>query len=114
MSALPSPQLNDKADPITDKVKARIAGMLENPASAEFRNLRRAVKDLGGESLDTVCGYVKGKRALGGDTGEMPFLYIIHHDETYLVDGSNLTADSVYRTLCQEDFSDGAAAALPK
>ena len=42
------------------------------------------------EPVDTICGYVKGKNASGGDTEEMPFLYIIRDDrdgEAYLVDG---------------------------
>jgi hypothetical protein len=32
------------------------------------------------EPVDTICGYVKGKNASGGDTEEMPFLYIIRDD----------------------------------
>ena len=74
--------------------------MMENPASAEFGKLKRAVKGLRGESLDTVCGYVKGKSASGLDTGEMAFLYIAQGNETYLVDGSSLTAETVHRVLC--------------
>jgi hypothetical protein len=76
--------------------------MLEKPLSAEFGRVKRAVKNLRDETLDTICGVVKGKAASGENTREMPFLYIIHHDEAYLVDGSNQTAEIVYRTLCQE------------
>jgi len=96
----PSAQLDDKADPLTEKAKAAIAAMMENPASAEFGKLKRAVKGLRGESLDTVCGYVKGKSASGLDIGEMAFLYIAQGNEAYLVDGSSLTAETVHRVLC--------------
>ena len=96
----PSAQLNDKADPVTEKAKATIAAMMENPASAKFGKIRRAVKNLLDEPLDTMCGYVKGKSASGRDTGEMPFLYIIHRDEGYLVDGSSPMAQTVHDTLC--------------
>jgi hypothetical protein len=97
---LPLAQLNDKADPVTQKAKASIAAMMENPASAEFSKLKRAVKNLLHESVDTICGYVKGKNASGGDTGEMPFLYIIPDDEAYLVNGRSFVAESVHGVLC--------------
>ena len=73
-AAFPPAQLKDKADPVTEKAKASITAMMENPASAEFSNLKRAVKNLRDEPVDTICGSVKGKNASGGDTGEMPFL----------------------------------------
>jgi hypothetical protein len=107
MEPLPSAQLNDEANPVTEKAKAAIAAIMENPASAEFGETKRAVKSLLGEPLETICGYVKGKNASGKDTGEMPFLYIINRDEAYLVDGSNLTAETVYRTLCNEEGAAG-------
>ena len=75
--------------------------MMVNPASAEFYNLKRAVKMLD-EPVDTICGYVKGKNASGGDTEEMPFLYIIRDDrdgEAYLVDGRSYVAQTVRRSL---------------
>jgi hypothetical protein len=96
-------QLNDTAEP-TEKAKASIAAMMVNPASAEFYKLKRAVKNLLDESVDTVCGYVKGKNASGGDTGEMPFLYIIRDDrdgEAYLVDGKSYVAQTVHSVLCK-------------
>jgi hypothetical protein len=97
---LPSARFNDKSDPVTKKAKAAIAAIMANPASAEFGEMKRAVKNLGGEPLDTICGYVTGKNGSGGNTGKMPFLYIIQHDEAYLVDGSSPMADTVYRALC--------------
>jgi len=99
---LPSAQLNAKADHVMEKAKAAIARMMQNPASAEFGDMRRGMKTLLGETLDTICGQVKGKNASGGDTGEMPFLYIVNHEEAYLVDGSTPTADTVHRVICDE------------
>ena len=94
-------RFNDKSDPVTRKAKAAIAAMMENPASAEFGEMKRAVKNLRGEPLDTICGYVKGKNGSGGNTGKMPFLYIIHHDEAYLVDGRSPAAEIVHRSICE-------------
>src|SRR5215211_1845185 len=81
-------------------LSSAIAVIMESPASAKFGEMKRAVKSLLGEPLDTICGYVKGRDPSGGDTGEMPFLYIIHHDEAYLVDGSSPVAETLHRVLC--------------
>jgi len=99
----PPPQLNGTVEPVTEKAKASVAAMMESPASAEFYNLKRAVRRLLNESVDTICGYVKGKNASGGDTGEMPFLYIIRDDndgEAYLVDGTSFMAQTVHSVVC--------------
>jgi hypothetical protein len=101
---LPPAQLPDTAKPVTEKAKASIAAMLLNPASAEFYNLKRAVKKMLDEPVDTICGYVKGKNASSGDTEEMPFLYIIRDDrdgEAYLVDGRSYVAKTVHGVLCK-------------
>src|SRR5262245_16923748 len=100
---LPPAQLTDTSKPVTEKAKASVAGMLLNPASAEFHNLKRAVKKMLDEPVDTICGYVKGKNARG-DTEEMPFLYIIRDDrngEVYLVDGRSYVAQTVHGVLCK-------------
>ena len=102
MRPLPSAQLSDKADPVTEKAKATIAAIMENPGSAEFGDMTRAIKTLLGEPVETICGYVRGKTASGGDTGEMPFVYIVAQNEAYLVDGRSPMADTVYRNLCHE------------
>ena len=101
---LPPAQLTDTSKTVTEKAKASIAAMLVNPASAEFNNLKRAVKKMLDEPVDTICGYVKGKNASGGDTEEMPFLYIIRDDrdgEAYLVDGRSYAAQTVHGVLCK-------------
>jgi len=69
MRPLPSDQFSDKADPGIEKAKATIAAMMENPGSVEFGEITRAVRNLLGESLDAICGYVQGKDASGKDTG---------------------------------------------
>ena len=94
-------QINAKPDPVIEKAKATVAGLMENPASAEFGDMKRATRNLGSEPLDTVCGYVRGTKVSGGDTGEMPFLYIIQDDEAYLVDGSSPMANTVYSVICK-------------
>src|SRR5262249_4402369 len=99
----PSPPtgLDEKPDPLIDKAKATIKTMMENPASAEFGEIRGVVKILLGEPVDTICGHVMGKNASGGSTGQMAFLYIVQHDEAYLVDGHNPMAETAYRNLCE-------------
>jgi hypothetical protein len=101
---LPPAQPTDTSKTVTEKAKASIAAMMVNPASAEFYNLKRAVKKMLDEPVDTICGYVKGKDASGGDIEEMPFLYIIRDDrdgEAYLVDGRSYVAKTVHGVLCK-------------
>ena len=90
------------SDPVIVKAKATIAAKLEKPASAEFGEMNRAVrKNVRGESVDTICGRVKGKKASGEDTGDRPFLYLVKDDEAYVVDGSaSLAAATAYRNIC--------------
>ena len=53
-------------DPVIVKAKTTIAAKLENPASAEFGEMKRAIrKNTLGQSVDTICGRVKGKKASG-------------------------------------------------
>jgi hypothetical protein len=93
-----------RADPVTEKAKAAIAALFENPASAEFYDLQRARKTLLHTTMDTICGYVRPKNFSGGDIGGMPFLYIIGEngdDEVYLVDGSSHVAETVHGAVCK-------------
>jgi hypothetical protein len=99
MAPRASAQFSHTADPVK-KARAAIAALMEKPASAQFTTMRRAVRNFLREPLDTVCGYVRGKNASGGDTGEMPFLYIIDQDEAYLVDGTSPVAETVHRAIC--------------
>ena len=89
-------------DPVIIKAKTTIAAKLEDPASAEFGEMKRAIrKNTLGKSVDTICGHVKGKKASGEDAGDRPFLYLVTEDEAYVVDGpANSAAASAYRNIC--------------
>ncbi|WP_249733689.1 hypothetical protein [Bradyrhizobium sp. sGM-13] len=92
----------ETSDPVIIKAKTTIAAKLEEPASAEFGEMKRAIrKNTLGQSVDTICGRVKGKTASGEDTGDRPFLYLVTEDEAYVVDGPAKSASaSAYRNIC--------------
>ena len=89
-------------DPVIAKAKTTIAAKLEDPAAAEFGEMKRAMrKNTLGKSVDTICGRVKGKKASGEDAGEWPFLYLVTEDEAYVVNGpTNSAAASAYHNIC--------------
>jgi hypothetical protein len=93
-SALPK-----SADPTTEKAKAAISAMLDEPAAAEFYDLKRAKKKLPHRTVDTICGYVKAPD--GGETRGMPFLFTVDDGEAYLVSGRSQLAETVYNHLCK-------------
>ena len=98
-----SNQPAESPDPVIVKAKTTIAAKLEDPKSAEFGEMKRAVrKNTLGQSVDTICGRVKGKKASGEDTGDRPFLYLVKDDDAYVVvDGAaGLAAASAYRNIC--------------
>ncbi|MEH2541256.1 MULTISPECIES: hypothetical protein [unclassified Bradyrhizobium] len=92
----------ETSDPVIIKAKTTIAAKLEEPASAEFGEMKRAIrKNTLGQSVDTICGRVKGKTASGEGTGDRPFLYLVTEDEAYVVDGpAKSAAASAYRNIC--------------
>lgn len=80
-----SSQPEDTSDPVIKKAKVTIAAKMENPVSVEFREIKRADrKNADGRSVDSICGYVRGKTASGAETGEKPFLYLVKEDEAYI------------------------------
>jgi hypothetical protein len=89
-------------DPVIIKAKATIAAKLEVPASAEFSEVKRAIrKNTFGKPVDTICGHVKGKKVSGEDTEDRPFLYLVKEDDAYVVDGpAGSAAASAYRNIC--------------
>jgi hypothetical protein len=97
-SGLPS----DASDPILAKAKITVAAKLEDPASAEFGDMKRSMRiNTLGQSVDTICGRVKGKKASGEGTADKPFLYIVKDDEAYVVDGPPTSAAATaYRNIC--------------
>jgi hypothetical protein len=95
-----SSQVDDKSDPVIKKAKATIAAKMENPASVEFVEMKRADrKDALGKSIDTICGYVSGKNASGGVTGDTPFLYLVQEDKAY-IGGMMATTEYRYSNIC--------------
>jgi hypothetical protein len=73
-----SGQPAETSDPVIIKAKTRIAAKLENPASAEFVEMKRAIpKNMVGEPVDTICGRVKGENTSGEEAGDRPFLYFV-------------------------------------
>jgi hypothetical protein len=92
----------ETSDPVIIKAKTTIAAKLEDPTSAEFGEMKRAIrKNTLGKSVDTICGRVKGKKPSGDDTGDRPFLYLVTEDEAYVVNGpANSAAASAYRNIC--------------
>jgi hypothetical protein len=92
----------ESSNSVLSKAKISIAAKMEDPASAEFGDMKRAIrKNTLGKPVDTICGHVRGKNAFGSDTGERPFLYLVKEDDAYVVTSK---ADSVaaiaYRNIC--------------
>ena len=92
-------QLDDKSDPVIKKAKATIAAKMENPASVEFGEMKRADrKNADGKFIDSICGSVRGKTASGGETGDRPFLYLVQEEVAYV--GGYFMATSPYHNIC--------------
>lgn len=92
-----SSQLDDGS--VIKKAKVTIAAKMENPASVEFRQMKRAErKNAVGKSIDSICGYVRGKTASGEETGDRPFLYLVQEDEAYI--GGYSIATSPHHNIC--------------
>jgi hypothetical protein len=92
----------ESPDPVLDKAKISIAAKMEDPASAEFGDMKRAFRmSTLGRPMDTICGHVRGKNASGTDTGERPFLYLVKEDDAYVVAGKADSAAAIaYRNIC--------------
>jgi hypothetical protein len=92
----------ETSDQVIARAKTTIAAKLDEPRSAEFGEMKRAMRtNMLGTSVDTICGYVKGKKASGESTGERPFLYLVKDDEAYVVDGPPTSkAATAYRNIC--------------
>jgi len=93
---------SEASDPTLAKAKITVAAKLEDPASAEFGEIRRAMRiNTLGQSVDTICGRVKSKKALGEGAADRPFLYLVKDDEAYVVDGPPTSAAATaYRNIC--------------
>jgi hypothetical protein len=100
--AAASPRPADSSDPVLNKAKIAVAAKMEDPSSAEFGDMKRAIrKNMLGKPVDTICGHVKGKNASGSDTGERPFLYLVKEGDAYVVAGkADVAAVIAYRNIC--------------
>ena len=89
-------------DPVVTKAKTTIAAQLENPASAEFVEMKRAIRNnMVGQPVDTICGRVKARDTLDEDAGNRPFLYFVRNDAGFVVYGpAGSAAEIAYRTIC--------------
>jgi hypothetical protein len=96
-------QRADTSKAVLDKARATIAAKMEDPASAEFGDMKRAMRtNTLGRPIDTICGHVKGRNASGGETGEKPFLYLVKEDDAYVVEGKPDSAAAIaYRNICK-------------
>jgi hypothetical protein len=53
----------ETSDQVIARAKTTIAAKLDDPRSAEFGEMKRAIRtNMLGKSVDTICGYVKGKK----------------------------------------------------
>jgi hypothetical protein len=92
METPPSAQLDDES--VIKKAKATIAAKMNYPDSVEFEDVKRAArKNALGNSIDTICGFVRDK-----NSGPKPFLYLVQKDEAYV--GGYTIATSEYRNIC--------------
>jgi len=88
----PSSQLDDES--VIKKAKATIAAKMNYPDSVEFEDMKRAArKNALGNSIDTICGFVRDK-----NSGPKPFIYLVQKDEAYI--GGYTIATSEYRNIC--------------
>ena len=91
-ATLPSSKLDDES--VIKKAKATIAAKMGDPDSVEFEGIERAArKNALGNSIDTICGFVRDK-----NSGPKPFLYVVQKDEAYI--GGYTIAISAYRNIC--------------
>jgi hypothetical protein len=85
--------------------------MLADPASAEFDDMKRAVrKDISGQPVDAICGHVKEKKGPSG----RPFVYLVKEDKAYIDDGyPESVATTWYRAVCTDADAPGQASRQP-
>ena len=94
-------QSNETLEAIVNKAKATTAAILADPESAEFDDMKRAIrKGMSGQPVDSICGRVKEKRA-GESISDRPFLYLVKEDKAYIDDGNSVSVGATwYRGVC--------------
>ena len=94
----------EASDTVLNKAKLSIAAKMEDPGSAQFSDMDRAIRlNTFGRAVDTICGRVRGRNASGAETGERAFLYLVKEDDAYVVvDGKPDSAAAIaYRNICK-------------
>jgi len=92
-------RIAETSETVLKNAKTKISAKMGNPASVEFREMKRAErKNSVGESIDSICGYVRGKTASGEESGDKPFLYLVKEDEAYI--GGYSMATSPQHNIC--------------
>ena len=94
----------EASDTVLNKAKLSIAAKMEDPGSAQFSEMDRAIRlNTFGRAVDTICGRVRGRNASGAETGERAFLYLVKEDDAYVViDGKPDSAAAIaYRNICK-------------
>jgi hypothetical protein len=97
-----SRQAPEASDPVLEKAKTTVASKMEDPASVEFEDMTRAIRsDPFGQAIDTICGYVKGKKTSGGETGKRGFLYLVQEQIAFVDLGHSGSVEAnAYRNVC--------------
>ena len=99
----PQPAQSDD-ETVIKKAKITVAAKMEDPASVEFVDIKRATNK--NTTYEIICGHVKGKKKSGEAIAESPFWYLVKENEAYIVDrGPDLMAAIVYRAQCTSSSS---------
>jgi hypothetical protein len=94
-------QPNETSEAVMNKAKATTASILADPESAEFDDMKRAIRNgMSGQPVDSICGRVKEKKG-GESVSDRPFLYLVKEDKAYIDDGHpGSVAATWYRGVC--------------
>ena len=94
----------ETSDPVIAKANTTIAAKFKDPASAEFIEMKRAIrKNMVGQPVDTICGRVKARITSDEEAGIRPFLYFVKNDAGFVVDGpAGSATETAYRNICSE------------
>ena len=96
-----SGQTPEASDPVLEKAKAAVARKMGDTASVEFEDMTRAIrKDPFGQTIDTVCGQVRGKKTSGAGTGKRAFLYLVKDGIALVEYGPVSLQATAYRNVC--------------
>ena len=79
----PQPAQSDD-ETVIKKAKITVAAKMEDPASVEFVDIKRATNK--NTTYEIICGHVKGKKKSGEAIAESPFWYLVKENEAYIVD----------------------------